>query len=106
MILTNIENVPGRKTLSICGVVSGSTVRSKHMGKDILAGLKNAFGGEIKGYTELLEESRREATDRMIHQANVLKANAIVNVRDATSAITAGAAEVFAYGTAVIIEDI
>ena len=105
MILTNIENVPGKKIKTVCGVVTGSTVRSKHAGKDILAGFKNAFGGEIKGYTELLEESRKEATERMIKQANLLKANAIVNVRYATSAITVGAAEVFAYGTAVIVED-
>ena len=68
MILTNIENVPGKKVKTICGVVTGSTVRSKHMGKDLLAGFKNAFGGEIKGYTELLEESRKEATERMITQ--------------------------------------
>lgn len=105
MILTNIENVPGKRTKTICGVVTGSTVRSKHMGKDILAGIKNAFGGELKGYTELLEESRKEATERMIKQANALGANAVVNVRYATSAITVGAAEVFAYGTAVIVED-
>ena len=106
MILTNIENVPGRKTKAICGVVSGSTVRAKHMGKDILAGFKNAFGGEIKGYTELLEESRKEATERMKKQAQILGANAIVNVRYATSAITVGAAEVFAYGTAIIVEEV
>ena len=104
MILTNIENVPGKKVKTICGVVTGSTVRSKHMGKDLLAGFKNAFGGEIKGYTELLEESRKEATERMIKQAHMLGANAIVNIRYATSAITAGAAEVFAYGTAVVVE--
>ena len=71
----------------------------------ILAGFKNAFGGEIKGYTELLEESRKEATERMIKQAQVLGANAIVNIRYATSAITVGAAEVFAYGTAIIVEE-
>ena len=105
MFLTNIENVPGKKIKTVCGVVTGSTVRCKHAGKDILAGFKNAFGGEIKGYTELLEESRKEATERMIKQATLLKANAIVNVRYATSAITVGAAEVFAYGTAVIVED-
>ena len=105
MILTNIENVPGKRTKTICGVVTGSTVRSKHMGKDIFAGIKNAFGGELKSYTELLEESRKEATERMIKQANALGANAVVNVRYATSAITVGAAEVFAYGTAVIVED-
>lgn len=101
MIITNIESIPGYKFAGIYGVVSGSTVRAKHIGKDILAGIKNTFGGELKGYTELLEESRKEATERMKKQAEVLGANAIINVRYATSAITVGAAEVFAYGTAV-----
>lgn len=101
MILTNVETVPGMKIVGMYGVVSGSTVRAKHIGKDILAGIKNTFGGELKGYTELLEESRKEATKRMIKQAEALGANAIINVRYATSAITVGAAEVFAYGTAV-----
>ena len=106
MILTNIESIPGHKITGVYGVVTGSTVRAKHVGKDILAGIKNTFGGELKGYTELLEESRKEATDRMIKQAEVLGANAIINVRYATSAITVGAAEVFAYGTAVKLEKI
>ena len=101
MFLTNIETIPGYKVVGIYGVVSGSTVRAKHIGKDIMAGLKNTFGGELKGYTELLEESRKEATQRMIKQAEKLGANAIINIRYATSAITIGAAEVFAYGTAV-----
>ena len=101
MFLTNIETVPGHKIVGIYGVVSGSTVRAKHIGKDIMAGLKNTFGGELNGYTELLEESRKEATQRMVKQAEALGANAIINVRFATSAITVGAAEVFAYGTAV-----
>ena len=105
MFLTNIESVPGKKIVAVCGMVSGSTVRSKHAGKDLLAGFKNFFGGEIKGYTELLEESRKEATQRMITQAQALHANAIINVRYATSAITTGAAEVYAYGTAVKVEE-
>ena len=106
MILTNIESIPGKKIVNVCGIVSGSTVRAKHAGKDFFAGIKNFFGGEIKSYTELLEESRKEATDRMIRQALAVQANAIINVRYATSAITVGAAEVYAYGTAVRIEDI
>lgn len=106
MILTNIESVPGNKVTAVYGMVSGSTVRSKHAGKDFLAGLKNFFGGELKGYTELLEEARKEATQRMVHQAQVLGATAVINVRYATSAITAGAAEVYAYGTAVKLENI
>ena len=106
MILTNIESVPGKKVVGHYGMVSGSTVRAKHAGKDVLAGFKNFFGGEIKGYTELMDESRKEATQRMIALATKMGANAIINVRYATSAITVGAAEVYAYGTAVKVEDI
>lgn len=106
MILTNIESVPGRKIVAHYGMVSGSTVRAKHAGKDILAGFKNFFGGEIKGYTELMDESRKEATQRMVALASRMGANAIVNVRYATSAITVGAAEVYAYGTAVKVEEV
>lgn len=101
MILSNIETVPGRTIREFFGVVSGSTVRAKHIGRDILAGLKNIVGGELKGYTELLQEARQEAIDRMIQQAQSIGANAIVNVRFSTSNITQGAAELFAYGTAV-----
>lgn len=106
MYITNIESIPGKKIVAQYGMVSGSTVRAKHAGKDILAGFKNFFGGEIKGYTELMEESRKEATERMVKQAMSIKANAIINVRYATSAITVGAAEVFCYGTAVKVEDV
>ena len=106
MLLTNIESIPGKKIVALCGIVSGSTVRAKHAGKDIAASFKNFFGGEIAGYTELMEESRKQATERMINQALQLNANAIINVRYATSAITVGAAEVYAYGTAVKVEDI
>ena len=105
MILTNIESVPGKKITGHFGMVSGSTVRAKHAGKDLLASFKNFFGGEIKGYTELMEESRKEATARMIQLAQRMGADAIINVRYATSAITTGAAEVYAYGTAVKLED-
>ena len=101
MILTNIETVPGKTIVEHFGLVSGSTVRAKHVGKDILAGLKNIVGGELKGYTELLHESRQQSTDRMIEQATQLGANAIVNVRYATSSVAQGAAELYVYGTAV-----
>lgn len=104
MILTNIETVPGMKIIKQFGVVSGSTVRAKNAIKDFGAGLKNMVGGELKSYTELLTEARKEATARMESQARSLGANAVVNVRFATSAITVGAAEVYAYGTAVRIE--
>lgn len=106
MKITNIESIPNKRIVAHYGMVSGSTVRAKHAGKDFLAGFKNFFGGEIKGYTELLEEARAEATSRMVQQAKSIGANAIINVRYSTSAITVGAAEVFAYGTAVKVEDI
>ncbi len=104
MIVTNIEIIPGKNVVKHLGMVQGNTVRAKHVGRDLMAGLKNIFGGELKGYTELLTEAREEAVDRMIQQATAVGANAIVNVRFSTSSITAGAAELFAYGTAVIIE--
>ncbi len=104
MILTNIESVPGKTIIAHFGVVSGSTVRAKHVGRDIMASLKNLVGGELKGYTELLQDSREEATKRMIAQASQLGANAVVNVRYATSSVAQGASELFAYGTAVLVE--
>jgi len=104
MEISNTENIPGRQIVEFYGVVSGNTVRAKHIGRDIMAGLKNVVGGELKGYTELLQDSRKEATDRMIEQAQSMGANAVVNVRFATSSISQGAAELFAYGTAVRVE--
>ena len=104
MILTNIETVPGKTITAHYGIVSGSTVRAKHAGKDIVAGLKNIFGGELKEYTELLSESRDEAIDRMKAQAASLGANAVVNIRFSTSSVAAGAAELYVYGTAVTVE--
>ena len=104
MIVTSIEAIPGYRIVKHLGLVQGSTVRSKHAGKDILAGLKNIVGGELTAYTELLEESRNEALDRMKTQASSIGANAVLNVRLATSAVTAGAAELLAYGTAVVLE--
>jgi uncharacterized protein YbjQ (UPF0145 family) len=103
MILTNLEGVPGRTIKDHFGIVSGSTVRAKHLGRDIMAGLKNIVGGELKGYTELLQESRQQATERMIKQAEQLGANAVVNIRYATSAVAQGASELYVYGTAVKI---
>jgi uncharacterized protein YbjQ (UPF0145 family) len=105
VIVLNTEFVPGKRVVEVKGLVQGNTVRAKHVGRDIAASFKNIFGGELKGYTELLIESRREATQRMIAQAQQLGANAVVNVRFATSSITAGAAELYVYGTAVVVED-
>jgi len=104
MIISNLELIPGKRVTKHLGVVQGSTVRSKHVGRDFMAGLKNIFGGELKGYTELLQEAREEATARMIEQASSIGANAILNIRFSTSSITSGAAELFAYGSAVTLE--
>jgi uncharacterized protein YbjQ (UPF0145 family) len=103
MELTTLESVPGKTITRHLGLVQGSTVRSKHVGKDLLAGLKNFVGGELKSYTALLNESRAEAIERMVAQASALGANAVVNIRFATSNIASGAAEVMAYGTAVVV---
>ncbi len=104
MIITNIETIPGRTISEHFGLVSGSTIRAKHVGRDIMASLKNLVGGELKGYTQLLQESRKQAMDRMIAQAKQLGANAIVNVRFSTSSVAQGAAELYVYGTAVKIQ--
>ncbi len=104
MIITNIEEVPGKRITRHLGMVQGNTVRAKHAGRDIMAGFKNIVGGELKGYTELLNESRSEATGRMIEQARSIGANAVLNVRFSTSSVTAGASELFVYGTAVVVE--
>ncbi len=101
IILSNTETVPGRQIVEFYGLVTGNTVRAKHLGRDIMAGLKNIVGGELVGYTELLQDSRNEALERMTEQAQSVGANAVVNVRFATSSIAQGAAELFAYGTAV-----
>lgn len=104
MVITNIETIPGKRVRKHLGMVQGNTVRAKHAGRDIMAGFKNIFGGELKGYTELLQEAREEAVDRMVRQAEAMGANAVLNVRFSTSSITAGAAELYAYGTAVVLE--
>ena len=104
MLLSNLEIVPGKRVTKHLGLVQGSTVRAKHVGKDLFASLKNIVGGELKAYTELLQESREEAVERMVKQAQAIGANAVLYVRFATSSITQGAAELFAYGTAVVLE--
>jgi len=105
VVISNIEIIPGKKIVKHLGLVQGNTVRTKHFGRDFMAGLKNIVGGELVGYTELLTESRQEATDRMVKQAEAIGANAILNVRYSTSSVTSGAAELFAYGTAVVLAD-
>ena len=105
MLISNTETIPGYTINELKGLVQGNTVRAKHAGRDIAAGFKNLVGGEIKGYTELLTESRQEALQRMLAQAEELGANAVVNVRFTTSAVTSGASELYAYGTAVIVAE-
>jgi uncharacterized protein YbjQ (UPF0145 family) len=104
MLVSNIEIIPGRRVVKHLGMAQGNTVRAKHAGKDLLAGLKNIVGGELKGYTELLQEARDEAVQRMVAQAEAMGANAVINVRFSASSVSAGAAELFAYGTAVVLE--
>lgn len=105
MFISNVEIIPGKQIAQHLGLVHGSTVQAKHIGSDFMAGIKNIFGGELKGYTDLLEKSREEAMERMIEEARALGANAVVNVRFSTSSIAAGAAEILVYGSAVILED-
>lgn len=102
--LSNLEHLPNYQITERLDVVYGSTVRSKHVGKDLFAGLKNIVGGELTAYTELLEESRQEAVDRMVVKAEALGADAVVGLRFSTSSIAQGAAELFVYGTAVKVE--
>lgn len=104
MEITNIETIPGKKITAHFGLVCGSTVRSKNAFKDIGASFKNMFGGELKSFTKLLDETREESIGRMVKQAEQLGANAVVNVRFATSDVAAGAAEIYIYGTAVRVE--
>lgn len=104
IILSNMETVPGKTILQHIGLAQGNVVRAKHVGRDIAAGLKNIVGGELRGYTELLEEARRDAIRRMVEDARAQGANAIVNVRLSTSSVTSGASELYAYGTAVLVE--
>lgn len=103
MIVTNTEHLPGYEITHSLGLVSGNVVRSKHLGRDIMAGLKTIIGGEIRGYTEMLCEARSEAQARAEHAARQLGADALINVRFTTSAVAAGMSEILAYGTAVKI---
>lgn len=101
MITTTTETVPNKEVKEILGIARGSTVRARHLGRDIFAGLKNLVGGEIEEYTQLQAQSREQAIQRMVEDAEKLGADAIINVRIATSVVTQGAAEILAYGTAV-----
>lgn len=104
MIVTNTESIPGKKVVKVLGIVRGNTIRARHLGKDVLALFKNIVGGEIEEYTKLMGESREQAIDRMVAEAEALGGNAVVNVRFSTSYIMASAAEILVYGTAVVVE--
>jgi uncharacterized protein YbjQ (UPF0145 family) len=104
MIIVNTDFVPGHRVSEVRGMVRGSTIRAKHIGKDLLAALRTLVGGEVKEYTEMLVEARNESLKRMELQAEKLQADAIINVRFVTSQVMSGAAELLAYGTAVMLE--
>jgi len=106
MLVSNLETAPGHRVVAHLGIAQGSTVRSKHVGRDFLSGLKNIVGGELKAYTELMQEAREQAVERMVAEARSMGANAVLNVRFVTTSITMGAAEILAYGSAVTIEPI
>ena len=105
MITVTTETVSGTKVVKVCGLVEGSTVRARHLGRNITAGIKSLFGGEITEYSELLSEAREEAMNRMVAAAQNVGANAVVNIRFATAEIMSGTTEILAYGTAVVLED-
>lgn len=105
MILVNTEKITGKKIVKNLGLVKGNTIRARHVGRDIMAGLRTIIGGEVREYTKMLAETREQSLDRMVEEAVKLGANAVINVRFSTSQILKGAAELLAYGTAVIVED-
>ncbi len=105
MIVVTSPEIHGKKIVRTLGLVRGNTIRARHVGKDIMAGLRNLVGGEIHEYAKLLAEAREQALDRMVNEAEQLDANAIICVRFATSVVMGGAAEMLAFGTAVVVED-
>lgn len=105
MLIVSTETIPGKKITKVCGVVRGNTIRARHIGNDIVAGLRNIVGGEVKEYTRLIQEAREEALNRMAADAKAQGANAVVALRFSTCQVMQGAAEILAYGTAVVVED-
>lgn len=105
MILTTTADITGKRIVRTLGIARGNTIRARHLGRDIIAGLRNIVGGEISEYTKLMAEAREQALDRMVEEARSLGANAVVEVRFTTSEVMSGAAELLAYGTAVVVED-
>ena len=104
MLLTTTDNIEGKKIVKTIGLVKGNTIRARHIGKDIMAGLRNVIGGEVTEYTKMMAESREQALDRMIEDAESKGANAIIQMRFATSMVMQSASEILAYGTAVRVE--
>ena len=104
MLLTTTDTIEGKKIVKTLGLVRGNTIRARHIGNDIMASLKNIVGGEISNYTKMMAESREQALDRMVEEAQGKGANAVIQMRFATSMVMTSAAEILAYGTAVIIE--
>jgi uncharacterized protein YbjQ (UPF0145 family) len=105
MIVVTTDSIPGRRVVKTLGLVKGNTIRARHVGKDILAGLKGLVGGEIAEYTKMVAESREQSLDRLVEEAEALGANAVVAIRFTTASMMQGAAELLAYGTAVIVEE-
>ena len=105
MIVVTTPDVPGSEVIRTLGLVRGSTIRARHVGKDIMAMLRNLAGGEVKEYTKMLAEAREQAIDRMVEEAQALGADAIVGLRFQTSMVMSGAAEMLCYGTAVMLQD-
>ena len=105
MIVVTSDSIPGRRVVKTLGLVKGNTIRARHVGKDILAGLKGLVGGEIAEYTKMVAESREQSLDRLVEEAEALGANAVVGIRFTTASMMQGAAELLAYGTALIVEE-
>ena len=104
MIVATSDFIPGKKIVKVIGLAKGNTIRARHLGRDIAAGLKNIVGGEIRDYTKMMAESREQALDRMIESAESMGANAVITVRFSTSMIMQSASEILAYGTAIVVE--
>jgi uncharacterized protein YbjQ (UPF0145 family) len=105
MIVTTTDSIPGKRIVRTLGLVRGNTIRARHIGKDIMAVLRNVVGGEIAEYTKLFAQAREQALDRMVDEARALGANAILEMRFSTSMVMSAAAELLVYGTAVVVED-
>lgn len=105
MLIVNTEKIEGKKVVKTLGIVRGNTIRARHIGNDIMAGLRNLVGGEVREYTKMISEAREEALNRMVEDAQSKGANAVLAVRFTTSQVMQGAAEILAYGTAVVVEE-